>query len=270
MPKGSSNYSTSSNSSSSSPNYPGSNGNYQFWNPDGSASTFWDDTYVKMASKNKKIKETFTHIRDNWKEEHYKKCSLEWKINQPFISKEQTPYHCGGCDTYWTSIQYINDHENICPKCDTHYQPMLCNPINWLSVLEYIDPKYHDYLIPNRNIISFLQYIKDDNYITEEIGLIGDDFAAFLDGITLKEIHIEYIGFYEEKTKNAYIYVKQDAVNNTIIYNAWQLFNNNDEISIKIYGTYCGNYSVRDDYKTERKYFYKYLMKMLVDKVFEE
>jgi hypothetical protein len=270
MPKGSSNYSTSSNSSSSSPNYPGSNGNYQFWNPDGSASTFWDDTYVKMASKNKKIKETFTHICDNWKEEHYKKCSLEWKINQPFISKEQTPYHCGGCDTYWTSIQYINDHENICPKCDTHYQPMLCNPINWLSVLEYIDPKYHDYLIPNRNIISFLQYIKDDNYITEEIGLIGDDFAAFLDGITLKEIHIEYIGFYEEKTKNAYIYVKQDAVNNTIIYNAWQLFNNNDEISIKIYGTYCGNYSVRDDYKTERKYFYKYLMKMLVDKVFEE
>jgi hypothetical protein len=57
--------------------------------------------------------------------------------------------------------------------------------------------------------------------------------------------------------------VKQDAVNHTIIYN-------NDEISIKIYGTYCGNYSIRDDYETERKYFYKYLMKMLVDKVFEE
>jgi hypothetical protein len=138
-----------------------------------------------MTSKQKKIEETFIHIRDNWKEEHYKKCLLEWKQIQPFISNEQTPYHCGGCDTYWTSIQYINDHENIFPKCDIHCQPMLCNPVNWLSVLEYIDPKYHHYLIPNRKTISFLQYI------TDEIGLIGDDFTTFLDGITLKEIHIE-------------------------------------------------------------------------------
>ena len=218
----------------------------------------------------KRVEETFTHICDSWKEEDYKKCLFEWKQIQPFISKEQTLYLCNGCDTYWTSVQFINDHENICPKCDTYSQPMLCNPVNWLSVLEYIDPKYHHYLIPNRNTISFLQYIKDDNDITDKIGLIGDDFTAFLDGITLKEIHFEYIGFYEEKTKNAYIYVKQDAVNHTIIYNAWQLFNNNDDISIKIYGTYCGNYSIRDDYETERKYFYKYLMKMLVDKVFEE
>lgn len=32
-----------------------------------------------MTSKQKKIEETFTHIRDNWKEEHYKKCLVEWK-----------------------------------------------------------------------------------------------------------------------------------------------------------------------------------------------
>ncbi len=227
-------------------------------------------TYVKMSSKQKKIEETFRHVRDNWKEEHYKKCALEWKQIQPFMSKELAQYQCGGCDTYWTSIQYINDHENICPKCDTHCQPMLCNPVNWLFVLEYIDPKYHHYLIPNRKTISFLQYIKEDNDITEEIGLIGDDFTAFLDGITMKTIEFNYIGFYEEKTKNAYIYVEHHSVNHTIIYNAWQLFNDNDEISIKIYGTYCGNYSIRDDYETERKYFYKYLMKMLVDKVFDE
>jgi len=186
------------------------------------------------------------------------------------MSREHAQYQCSRYNTYWTSVQYINDHENICPKCDTDCQPMLCNPVNWLSVLEYIDPKYHHYLIPNRKTISFLRYIKDDNDITEEIRLIGDDFTAFLDGITLKEIHIDYIGFYEEKTKNAYIYVEQHAIHHTIIYNAWQLFNDNEEISIKIYGTYCGNYSVRDDYETERKYLYKYLMKMLVDKVFDE
>jgi len=83
-----------------------------------------------MSSKQKKIEETFQHIRDNWKEEDYKKCLLEWKQIQPFISKEQTHYHCNGCDTFWTSIEYINDHENICPKCDTYCQPMLCNPVN--------------------------------------------------------------------------------------------------------------------------------------------
>jgi len=224
-----------------------------------------------MSSKQKKIEETFQHISEYWKEEGYRKCLVEWKQIQPFISKEATAYQCRNCDTFWTSVQYINDHENICPKCDTHCQPMLCNPVNWFSVLEYIDPKFHHYLIPKHNHIDpipFLQYIKYD--ITGDITLIGDDFTVFLEGLTLKEIHFEYIGFYEEKTKNAYIYVKQDAVNHTIIYHAWQLFCNNDEIDVKIYGKYCGNYSIRDDYETERKYLYKYLMKMLVDKVFED
>jgi len=223
-----------------------------------------------MSSKQKKIQETFQHIREYWKEEYYKTCSLEWKKIQPFISKEATAYQCCGCDTFWTSVQFINDHDNICPKCDTHCQPMLCNPVNWLSVLEYIDPKYHHYLIPKRDAISFLQFIKDYENITEEIGLIGDDFTVFLEGLTLKEIHFEYIGFYEEKTKNAYIYVKQGTVYHTIIYNAWQLFCNNDDISVKIYEKYCGNYSIEDGYETDRKYLYKYLMKMLVDKVFED
>jgi len=213
-----------------------------------------------------KIKETFTHINNNWKEEDYKKCLLEWKKIQPFISKEATAYQCRNCDTFWTSIQFINDHENICPKCDTHCQPMLCNPVNWLSVLKYIDQKFHHYLIPKREIISFLQFIKDNENITEKIGLIGDDFTVFLEGLTLKEIYFDYIGFYEEKTKNAYIYVKQDAIDHTIIYHAWQLFCNNDEIDVKIYGKYCGNYS-RNKYETDRKYLYKYLMKMLVDKL---
>ena len=74
----------------------------------------------------------------------------------------------------------------------------------------------------------------------------------------------------EEKTKNAYIYVEQHAIPHTIIYNAWQLFNNNDEIDITIYRLNFREYYEANDYETERKYFYKYLMKMLVDKVFEE
>ena len=40
-------------------------------------------------NKMDKIKETFTHINDNWKEEGYRKCLVEWKQIQPFISKEK-------------------------------------------------------------------------------------------------------------------------------------------------------------------------------------
>ncbi len=99
------------------------------------------------------MEETFKHIRNYWKEEEYKKCELEWKQIQTFISNEYTPYQCGRCNTYWKSIAFVNDHENICPKCDTYCQPFLCNPINYDLVLKYIDPKYHHYII-NRNIME--------------------------------------------------------------------------------------------------------------------
>ena len=75
------------------------------------------------------------------------KCELEWNQIQKFISTKYTPYQCGKCNTYWKSVALVNDHENICPKCDTYCQPFLCNPINYNSVLKYIDSKYHHYLI---------------------------------------------------------------------------------------------------------------------------
>jgi len=33
--------------------------------------------------------------------------------------------------------------------CDQISQPFLCNPINYQSVLKYIDNKYHKYLLPD-------------------------------------------------------------------------------------------------------------------------
>lgn len=219
-----------------------------------------------------KIEETFKHINDNWKEEAYQKCYIEWKQIQPFMSKEQTPYHCNGCNTYWTSVQFINDHENICPNCDTHCQPFLCNSINWISVLKYIDPKFYHYLIPKHHIIDiayFLDYIKD--HIIDNIRLIDVNFTDFLNGLTLKTLNIEYIGFYEEKTKNAYFYIKNpDKYKCNVLYNSWQLFCNNDNINVKIYRTYCGYYYECNDYEPDRKYLYKYLMNVIVDKLIDE
>lgn len=177
-----------------------------------------------------------------------------------------------GCDIYWISVQYINDHQNICPKCDTYCQPMLSNPLNWIWLLKYFNPKYHYYLIPKHNDINpipFLEHIKYD--INGSIFLIDDDFTTFLEGLTLNTVEFEYVGFYECESKNAYIYVgNRDRNIPTIIYNAWQLFNNNHEISITIYSLNFRKFYEANDYETERKYLYKYLMKMLVDKEFEE
>jgi len=216
----------------------------------------------------KKMKKTFKHIRDNWKEEEYQKCLMEWKQIQPFISKEATAHKCRNCDTFWISNQYIIDNKTICPKCDTYFKPVLCNPVNWLSVVKYIDPKFHHYLIPNRyniDISSFLLSIKYE--ITGRIGLIGDDFTAFLDGLTQKKIHFEYIGFYEENTKTAYIYLKSDDRNHlNIIYNAWEILNDDDaDAGVIIYELSNGYYSKRNDYHMSREYLHNYLIKMMVD-----
>lgn len=101
-----------------------------------------------MSRSRKQLKETFQGINEFWKEEHYQTCLFEWDHIQTFISKEPTPYQCGNCDTYWTKVFYVNDHYNICPNCDTWCDPFLCNPINYSSVLEYIDTRWHFYLLP--------------------------------------------------------------------------------------------------------------------------
>ena len=92
--------------------------------------------------------------------------------------------------------------------------------------MKYIDPKFYHYLIPNHHIIDiayFLDYIKDD--IIDNIRLIDVNFTDFLNGITLKTLNIEYIGFYEEKTKNVYFYVKNpDKHKCNVLYNSWLMF----------------------------------------------
>jgi len=48
----------------------------------------------------------------------------------------------------WLNNKYVYQ-DTICPMCDEYIQPFLCNPINYQSVLKYIDNKYHKYLLPN-------------------------------------------------------------------------------------------------------------------------
>ena len=110
---------------------------------------------------------------------------------------------------------------------------------------------------------TFLDYIKVD--INNELIQVSNDFNNFLNGLTLNTKVFTYIGFYEENTKNVYLIVKNSPEVCTTIYNAWQLFHNNNFINVNIYDTYCGQYYIKNDYETERKYLYKYLMNMYID-----
>lgn len=94
---------------------------------------------------------------------------------------------------------------------------------------------------------TFLDYIKVD--INDKLILVGGNFNNLLNGLTLNTKVFTYIGFYEENTKNAY-FILQSPEDCTTIYNAWQLFHNNDFINVNIYDTYCGQYYIKNDYET--------------------
>ena len=102
-----------------------------------------------------KIQECFGHIVKYWSLELYKKCQQDWEQIQQFIIQPddktfQKALECPGCGTRWDRKYFlVNDVDGICPNCDTWCQPFLCNPINFQSVLKYIDPRYHEYLLPN-------------------------------------------------------------------------------------------------------------------------
>jgi hypothetical protein len=114
------------------------------------------------ADKKYKIKETFEHVHTHWKEEYYMTCRKEWDIVQTLISKTPTPYQCSGCETYWTKGSMVEDHERICPMCDTYCQPFLCNPLNAKYVLEYIDPRFYKYIF--KIYQEYEEVAEDDPY----------------------------------------------------------------------------------------------------------
>ena len=141
-----------------------------------------------MNSNQIKTKQTFEHIRKQCKEEeYYKTRTEEWDQIQHLISKTPTNYQCSGCDTYWTKVYMVNDHERICPMCDTHSHPFLCNPLNTKYVLEYIDPKFYKYIF---KIYQEYEQVADE-----------DPYEIFKKACTDNQIIDQYIAL---KVKNEY------------------------------------------------------------------
>ena len=81
----------------------------------------------------------------------------------------------------------------------------------------------------------FLNYIKKVNKdIKDDIISVGDDFKFFFKYISF---NTDYIGFYEENTKNAYFFfhVLNPTKFCSMLYDAWQIFHKNDNINVKCY-----------------------------------
>ena len=111
-------------------------------------------------------------------------------------------------------------------------------------------------------------FLDDITKVNNDIIPVDDKFENFLNGIVLNTDDINYIGVYEKDTKNAFFYITEnDAKLCTIIHNVWHLFHKNDDINVTIYSTYCGTYYERNDYETDIKYLYKYLITILVNKL---
>lgn len=172
-----------------------------------------------------KIEETFIHIRNYWKEEEYKKCKLEWDQIQPFITNYCTPYQCSNCNTYWKHITFVNDIDNICPNCDVSCQPFLCNPINYDSVLKYIDPKHHDYLIVYDNFDNKNINIVAHNILTNELYIPKEKYIKLfqLDKVPydFPTLQIDDDGIFTGDT------------NDYDIFNTFKLYNNNYQYELE-------------------------------------
>lgn len=97
------------------------------------------------------IKECFEHIDKYWPLGNYQNCVEEWEHIQNFIIKvriDDNSCQCNNCKTWWVHEKYINKTYNICPSCDSWYQPFLCNPRNFPHVLKYIKSMYYEFLLP--------------------------------------------------------------------------------------------------------------------------
>jgi hypothetical protein len=138
-------------------------------------------TKSEFSKKVDKIQECFKHIRENWKEEYYQTCRKQWEQIQSFISNVTTKYQCSGCETYWTKVTFVNDHDRICPCCDNWCQPFLCNPINTQHVLKYIEPKYYPFIFPIYDKFKeiedsedIFQFTKQDDYVDDVLYCIKE------------------------------------------------------------------------------------------------
>ena len=90
-----------------------------------------------------KIKEVYSHICENWKEEYYEKCKKQWEqIQQKIVHYPSIGVRCK-CGTLWSEDKYISPlfeetGERVCAVCDKYSQPYLANPRNRRYVEKYL------------------------------------------------------------------------------------------------------------------------------------
>jgi len=94
-------------------------------------------------------------------------------------------------------------------------------------------------------------------------------FFYFIRGLTYNIFEEEILGYYDEKTNKAYFYTNRPDKYGIVYTYAWKLFIENEESEVNIYGKYCGQFYLSNEYETDKKYFNKYLMNVISELIFE-
>lgn len=94
-------------------------------------------------------------------------------------------------------------------------------------------------------------------------------FTYFIRGLTYNTFTEEILGLCDEKTNKAYFYTKRPDKYGIVYTYAWKLFLENEESEVNIYGNYCGEFYLSNEYETDKKYFYKFIMNVLSEIIFD-
>ncbi len=99
-------------------------------------------------------------------------------------------------------------------------------------------------------------------------------FTHYLKGLTVLYDDTIYLnilhGWYHKETTTANFLVKYPGKTGCIILHAWQQFIGSKNANVYIYGRYCGAIYESNEYETDIKYFYKNIIKKLVDKLVDD
>ena len=107
----------------------------------------------------------------------------------------------------------------------------------------------------------------------DDIEIIDENhpFIHFVKGLTIlfdDRIFQNILhGWYHKEIGTAKFLVRNPSETGNVIVNAWRIFIGFENADVYIYSRYCGQIYKSNEYETDKKYFYKKIIKELIDKI---
>lgn len=109
--------------------------------------------------------------------------------------------------------------------------------------------------------------------ILDDIEFIGSEhsFIHFMKGFTVlydSELCKNILhGWYHKETGTSKFLVKYPNETGNILTHTWKLFIGCEKTDVYVYGRYCGSIYESNEFDVDEKYFYKTMIKNIVDKL---